>query len=42
MATQKEPLQVNFTSLAIRDEAFGKIFERSGGVIDFYDPEMMQ
>lgn len=37
-----ESLQVDFTSLAIKDPAFGDVYQRKGYKVDFHDPEMMQ
>lgn len=42
MATQFEPLQVDFLTLAVKDPEFGAMYERNEGFIDFKDPEALK
>lgn len=37
-----ESLYIDFLTLAIQDEAFGKIYQRNGGAVDFKNPEDVQ
>lgn len=42
MPSHNGPLKVDFLSLAIYDPAFGKIYEKNEGFVDFRDPETLQ